>query len=280
VVPDRTFIETGDEDICGSYDTAPIAAGNYMTDQNTWWGNDLLVKRFGSGRIVFTHLRILDALDFDPVAQRIFVNLLQHLARRSVPSDAPVPPRKEPVEWLRQEKTNHTRKWMVLGEFPNWGGTGHDTAYPPEQAVDLTATYPGWYKAISWRPWFGLWHDEHKSRGLVDLQQAFSPIFQYYPRFDHGTGYAYAEFSAERRQDLRFDFAVSNAMKVWLNGVLIHEHNYQVPHDEVRWEKARAWCKQGKNTLLIKCSKNPGPFRFGLEVESAEKEALIIKWWK
>lgn len=280
VVPNRTFVEGGDEDICGCYDTTPVAAGHYPSDETSWWGNDLLIKRFGSGRIVFTHLRILDVIDFDPVAQRIFVNLIQHLARRSVPSNAPVPPRKEPVEWLRREKLNNTHKWMVLGEFANWGGTGHDMAYPPEKQVDLTATYPGWYKAISWRPWYGLWNDDHKSRGLVDLQKACSPVFEHTPRFDHGTAYAYAEFSAERRQDLRFDFAVTNAMKVWLNGVLIHENNYQVPHDDVRWEKARAWCKQGRNTLLVKCSKNPGPFRFGLDVESAEKEALIIKWWK
>ena len=58
VIPNKTFLESGDEDICGAFDTTPIATGNYMVGETAWWGNDLLVRRYGSGRIVFTHLRI------------------------------------------------------------------------------------------------------------------------------------------------------------------------------------------------------------------------------
>jgi hypothetical protein len=280
VVPEKTFLESGDEDICGAYDTTPIAAGEYMMDQTTWWGNDLLIRRLGSGRVVFTHLRLLEWLNEDPLAQRLFVNLLQHLSRRSVPPETILPPRKEPVEWLRRELVERTRKWMVIGEFPNWDSAGHHTAYPPEQAVELGGTYPGWYRAVSWRPWYARWNEEPELKWRLDLQQACAPVYQYYPRFDHGTGYAYAEFVSDKRQEVRFDLGVQNAMKVWLNGTLVHESDYQVPHDQVRWERATGWIKQGRNTLLVKCSKNPGPFRFSLDLDPVGKETLALKWWR
>jgi len=277
VVPPRTFLESGDEDICGAYDTVPIAAGNYMMGETAWWGSDILVRRYGGGRIVFTHLRVLEHLGDDPVADRLFVNLLNHFSRRSVPSDAPLPLDQKAVEWLRGERLQRTRRWMVLGEFPNWhNGRGHETAYPPETGIDFSATYPGWYQAIRWKPWYTRADDGH----TLDLQAAFSPIYEYYPRFDHGTGYAYAEFTADRRQEVIIRLGVQNAMKVWLNGALVHESNRQIPHDRFESDTAAGLVKHGRNTLLVKCSKIPGPFRFSLDFENTGKDPLQLTWWR
>ena len=284
VAPAKTFIEDSDEDICGTYDTTPVAAGSYMMGETPWWGSDILVRRYGSGRIVFTHLRILEHLGEDVVADRLFVNLLHHFARRSVPGDSPLGVNKGAVEWLRQERTQRVRRWMVIGEFPNWeNGKGHDTAYPPEETIDFDATYPGWYKAIAWKPWYTTAGDDYR----LDLQAAFSPIFEYYPRFDHATAYAYTEFTSEKRQELELELGVQNAMKVWVNGGLVHESNYQVPHDQFGVETATAMAKQGRNTVLVKCSKNPGPFRFSLNLEALGSEAPQagtplrgMAWWK
>lgn len=272
----KTFLETSDEDICGTFDTTPIAEGNYMMGETKWWGSDILVRRYGSGRLVFTHLRILEHLGADPVADRLFVNLLKHFARRSVPSERPASLDQKAVEWLRRERTERVRRWMVVGPFPNWSNEGHAKAYPPEQTVDFTATYPGWYKAVSWKPWFAVGEDDF----IVDLQQAFTPVFEYYPRFDNGTGYAYAEFTCEKRQGVVAKMGVQNAMKVWLNGTLIHEGTSQVPHDQFHAASAPCTVRQGRNTLLVKVSKIPGPFRFSIDFVPDGKEPLTLKWWK
>jgi hypothetical protein len=248
-----------------------------MMGETPWWGTDILVRRHGSGRVVFTHLRVLENLGADPVADRLFVNLLTHFSRRSVQPEAPLPPNQKAVEWLRNERTQRVRRWMVVGEFPNWeNGKGHDTAYPPEEGLDFKASYPGWYKIVSWKPWHSRADDQYK----VDLQAAFSPIYQYYPRFDHGTGYAYAEFTCDRRQDVKVRLGVQNAMKVWLNGNLVFAGTTQVPHDQFQAESAAGYVKQGRNTLLVKCSKVPGPFRFSVDFDSTGRDPLQITWWK
>jgi beta-galactosidase len=277
VVPAKTFLEESTEDICGSFDTMPIASGNYMMDKSAWWGSDILVRRYGSGQLVFTHLRVLENLGEDPLADRLFVNLVNHFSRRSVSGGQPLPPDVKAVEWMRREQTNHVRRWMVLGEFPNWSGDkGHETAYPPEQAIDFSATYPGWYKPITWKAWHTLERDKHR----LDLQAALTPIFQYYPRFDHGVAYAYAEFSCDRRQDVLAELGLQNATKIWLNGKIIHESTRQVPHDQFDLETVPGYVKQGKNTVLVKCSKIPGPFRFSIDFRSVGKDTLQIKWWR
>lgn len=41
--------------------------------------------------------------------------------------------------------------WQVIGAFDNDEGKGFLTAYPPEQGIDLTATYPGVRRPTHWR---------------------------------------------------------------------------------------------------------------------------------
>jgi beta-galactosidase len=274
VVAPLTFLESSDEDICGAFDAAPIAAGHYMTGQTTWWGSDILVSRYGSGRLVFTHLRILEHLGADPVADRLFVNMLQHFARRSVPSEVTEALHQPSLEWLRREQVESVRRWMVLGMFPNWDNKGHQTAYPPETEIDFTARYQGWYKEIGWRPWYTRAQDEH----LLDLQQATSPVYQYYPRFDHGTGYAFTEIVCEKRQTLTAFLATSDAAKIWVNGTLVFETTERAPHDDLVKAAFDVFLKQGKNAVLVKISKVPGPFKFSLNFDTENKWPL--KWWR
>lgn len=276
VVAPKTFIEAGDEDICGAFDMSPAVSGNYGVDASAWWGNDLLVRRYGSGRIVFTHLRVLENLGNDPVADRIFVNMLRHFSRRSVPSAETLPAPQDAIDWLRREKLNRVRQWMVIGMFPNWGGRGHETPYPPEKAIDLEATYPGWYRAIEWRRWYSLADYGY----LIDLQAAFTPVYEYYPRFDYGTGYAYAEFNSVARQAATIHLQVQNATKVWLNGALVHESNEFQPYRQFADHRVSVNLKQGRNTVLVKVSKVPGEFQFSFDIESATRDPLHLKWWK
>ncbi|HOV75553.1 MAG TPA: glycoside hydrolase family 2 TIM barrel-domain containing protein [Candidatus Hydrogenedentes bacterium] len=276
VVAPKTFVETGDEDIAGTFDTTPIAAGQYMMGETRWWGSDILVRRHGAGRVVFTHLRILENLGADPVADRLFVNLIRHFARRSVPSAGIVPLDQKAVEWMRRERNEATRRWMVIGPFPNWGGKGHATPYPPEETIDFDAIYPGWYAPVTWKAW----HARRDDGFVVDLQQAFTPVYEYYPRFDNGTGYAYSEFFSDKRDTATVRIGLQDATKIWVNGRLIHESTDQIPHDQFKSAKASCAVKQGRNTVLVKVSKIPGPFKFSFDLAFDGNTPPQIKWWR
>ena len=276
VVAPKTFTEPSDEDICGTFDTAPIAEGHYMLGETAWWGNDVLVRRYGSGRLVFTHLRILEHLGEDVVADRMFVNLLDHFSRRSVPAEELLPADVAIREWLAKERNEGVRRWMVIGEFPNPSGEGHEKAYPPEESQDFSATYPGWYKAISWKPWYSAAERDH----LLDFQDAFAPVYQHYPRFDYGTGYAYAEFTCDKREEATLRLEVVNDVKLWLNGRLVHASRQQTPAQHVATQVAHGLLRQGRNTVLVKCSKTPGPFQFSLFIEDDKERPLSLSWWK
>jgi hypothetical protein len=276
VVAPKTFVETGDEDICGVFDTKPVASKNDGVDASACWGNDLLVRRYGSGRIVFTHLRVLENLGNDPLADRLFVNMLRHFSRRSVPSEETLLAPQEAIDWLRREKLNRVRQWMVIGMFPNWDGKGHETAYPPEKTIELDATYPGWYRAIEWKRWYSLADFGHH----IDLQAAFTPVYGDYPRFDYGTGYAYTEFSSPTREAATIHLQVQNPTKVWLNGVLVHESNEHRPYQRFADHRVSVNIRQGRNTVLVKVSKVPGEFQFSFDLESATRDPLHLKWWK
>ena len=277
VVPGKTFIEMSDEDVCGTFDTTPIAAGNYMVGETTWWGSDILIKRYGGGRIVFTHLRVLENLDEDPVAGRLFVNMLNHFGIRSVPPAAPVPPDQKAVEWLRAQRVQHVRRWMVAGEFPNWDEcSGFDTPYPPETHIDFQAVYRGWYQPARWRRWYSCAQSKH----IVDLQAVFEPVFQWYPKFDRSVAYACAEITCERRLETSLRIGFMNATRVWVNGAVVFETRRQVPHDQFETDTASITLRQGKNTLLVKCAKIPGPFKFSIDFEDDATKTQHIKWWK
>jgi hypothetical protein len=45
-------------------------------------------------------------------------------------------------------------------------------------------------------------------------------------------------------------------------------------------QTALGWVKQGKNTLLVKCSKGPGPFQLHFDLESTGTVPIGINWWK
>lgn len=276
IVPPKTFVETGDEDICGTFDTTPIATGNYMIGEQLWWGSDILVRRYGSGRMVFTHLRVLENLGVDPVANRLFVNMLNHFSRRAVPSQETLPVPQHAIDWLRRERQESVRRWMVIGMFPNWGDAGHSTAYPPEERIDLTATYEGWYGPIRWRSWHSRAQDKH----LVDLQAVLTPVYEYYPRFDYGTAYAYAEFFSDIRQPAMLLLGVQDATKVWLNGAQIFAAEVHLPHKVLEEHRIPIVIRQGRNAVLVKVSKIPGEFRFSLNLEPTGPDTLGIRWWR
>ena len=129
---------------------------------------------------------------------------------------------------------------------------------------------------VNWRDWYTHTRDRH----VVDLQAALTPVYEYYPRFDHGTAYACAEVTSDVRQRAILRLHVQDATRVWLNGNPVFEKRIHLPHKEFESCEAEVLLRQGRNVILVKVSKIPGEFRFALDIESAEGKALDLKWWR
>ncbi len=268
----KTIVEASEEDIAGTfYAKARIDGGDGM------WGNDIVVRRYGSGRLVFMHLRVLERLETDPVAQHLFANSLRHFARRSVPSNAGFPVHQKAVEWLRTERNERTLRWMVMGMFPNWNGEGHGRVYPPETEIDLGATYSGWYRSLQWKPW----HSTDEQDYWLDFQEALAPVFVEDPSrvTDCGTAYAYAEFGADRRASVQAILRSPNACKVWVNDKLVYENPDGSGHARVADQEFETPVRQGRNHILAKFAKGHGPSGFSLSFEPTD-DPLHFAWWR
>lgn len=269
VAPRHVFREFSEEDICGAWWPKGLRG-----DLHAMLGDVVLTRRYGSGLLVFCQLRLLDALDQDPVAVRLFVNLIRHAAQRAVPNTRPMPLHQRAVEWMRNERNVRVRRWMCIGPFPNSGGTGHDTAYPPESGIDLGQACPGAYGVVSGRSWCSV-ADEAGRHG-VDLRAATEGALGASCGEAAASSYAYAEFMAERRQEVALFVTATTPLRVWLNGsplsVNQSGHSNTAAHHGL--------IRQGKNILLVKCSCERGPLGFNFELLPVRGEPLGVTWWR
>jgi hypothetical protein len=263
VMPSITYLDASDEEMAGS-----IQRNAESSNSSLLWGNDILVRRYGNGRLVFTHLNLFEHLGSDMVADYLFTNMLRHFARRSLAARGTLAVHQRSVEWLRNERRNHTHKWMVLGMFPDWDHGGMDTAYPPETSLDFDATYPGWYRALTWQPWFTTSHEKH----AIAFTDALAPVAYESPNADSGIAYAYAEITCEARCEVSLILDTKCPVKIFVNGA-IHGDSGTEPLPET------LPLKQGRNTLLIKAAKFRGDCTVGIDLKPAEP-AGTMTWWK
>ena len=276
-IPTRTFVEPTEEDICGCFDTRAALDPETTGDPEAWWGNNILVRSFGGGRVVFVNLRVMGRLGVDPTADRLFVNLLNHFARWSIPSQGATAVYTLAHHWLRDAAKHEARHWLVAGWFPNWSGEGLAAVYPPERGVDPQAEYEGWHGPIRWKPWHSKLGDQHE----IDLNEALSPVRGAFPDCGPGVAYAHAVFSAERRQSARLTLKTRDSAKLWLNGTLLHEDEPPAASgDDLVSHECEALLRQGKNTVLVKIARTPGPSSFELNFQSATRDPLRVTWWR
>lgn len=262
VIPTTTFVEGSDEDICGSVSHSDSHDGSL-------WGNNILVKRYGSGRIVFISLPIMENLGENPIADHLFLNLLKHFVRRSVPSaEGTLSVHQSSVEWIRHQRQDFTHLWAVIGMFPYSPWASEVPVYPPQDVVDLNATYPGWYEAITWKSV----HATAKRDYRIDIDAELGPQFSGSATEDYGIAYAYAEIVGDTRGQMRLVPKSTVPMEVYLNGSLV----YSPESDE---EEPTVYVKLAKNTVLVKMYKQPGPCTFQLDLEQL-KEPVKYRWWR
>ncbi|MBI1318008.1 MAG: DUF1553 domain-containing protein [Candidatus Hydrogenedens sp.] len=124
--------------------------------------------------------------------------------------------------------------WQANGPYlAEDGKTAYDTAYPPEQGVDLAATYEDGRAKWSEAPWV----EDGKVLTLPGNTAAY---------------YLYREIHAFSDRTMDLDLASNDALKVWLNGEVVHDNNVQRGIEEGKYDRIKLPLKEGDNTLLVK----------------------------
>ena len=134
--------------------------------------------------------------------------------------------------------------WHLIGPFDNVGGVGFDAVYPPEQGIDLSATYEGKEGQVGW-----IEHTTSDPQGMVDLNKALD-------KHKGAAAYAFHEFDSDKEQYAELRLGCICANKVWLNGELLSAN--EVYHAGARFDQyiGKSKLRKGKNEILVKVCQN------------------------
>lgn len=124
--------------------------------------------------------------------------------------------------------------WYVNGPFlAENGDAAYDTAYEPEQCVDLKAAYPDgrlkWVLAKDWQD--GAVHDLYG---------------------DVAATYLYREITVPTDRNAVFAVQSNDAVKVWVNGEVVHDNKVQRAIEKDKDDKVSVRLRAGKNAVLLK----------------------------
>lgn len=160
-------------------------------------------------------------------------------------------------------------RWNVIGPFDNTGEKGFDVQHAPEKQIDPTATYDGKHGKVAW-----IEHTTKHEYGLVDLNKILIEEKAV-------LGYATTEFVCNEEQDVEFRLTSYSAVKLWLNGELIDQHNVYHGGSQLDQYPSRATLRPGPNVILLKVCQNEQtqdwakPWAFQLRVCRKDGTAVL-----
>jgi len=139
--------------------------------------------------------------------------------------------------------------WYVTGPWPSPNKAGFDQAFPPEDGVDLAATYSvktgDQTTDVGWK-----WVEGSPADGQIDLDAAFGHL-------ENIAIYAYTEVTVDEAQDILLKVGSDDGVVVFLNGQKIHANNASrgvvVDQDVIE-----ARLEAGTNRLLFKVLQGGG----------------------
>jgi len=130
--------------------------------------------------------------------------------------------------------------WKIIAPFDNTDHRGFAMVYPPENRIDLDASYPGKNGTVSWRDYST--SDEY---GMVDFNRPFDPL-------KGVTGYAYTEFDSKEDRPAELRLGCKNGWKIWLNGKFVFGRDEYHRGARIDQYQLPVHLEKGKNTILIK----------------------------
>jgi hypothetical protein len=131
-------------------------------------------------------------------------------------------------------------RWHMIGPFALGEGNGFSTVCPPEDAVDLTATYPGKDGDVTWKEAIA-----EGELGQLDFCKTLG-------KEATGIMYAAAKFNSPEKSAAHIRYETNNGTKLWLNGKLVAEN--EVFHSGGDWDQyiVPVELLAGENTILLK----------------------------
>jgi len=145
--------------------------------------------------------------------------------------------------------------WKVIGPFDNKDRAGFEKVFPPEQGIDLAAEYDGLNGKVKWQDFKTT--DDY---GMVDLNKPLGALKEV-------TGYAYAEFHADKARPVELRIGCKNGWKVWLNGKYLFGRDEYHRGAEIDQYRLAGELKPGKNVILVKLTQNEQTEKWTVEWE-------------
>ena len=132
--------------------------------------------------------------------------------------------------------------WHIVAPFDNTDRSGFAEIFPPENGVDLKASYPGKNdgETISWQAFATT--DPY---GKLDFNLPFSPLKE-------TTAYAYTEFESETDRPAELRIGCKNGWKIWFNGEFLFGRDEYHRGQRIDQYRMPVQLKKGKNTVLVK----------------------------
>ena len=154
-----------------------------------------------------------------------------------------------------------TSSWLLIGPFDNVGGSGFFKAYPPEQSIDLHATYQARGTKIGW---VELKQDSHGA--FVDLEEVFDDN-------QWAVAYAFARVHSAQETQAQLRVGSDDDVKVWLNGKEVLSKSVArtavIDQDIVPVN-----LKEGTNEILLKVCNRTGGWGFHLRITDSQGRPL------
>lgn len=143
-----------------------------------------------------------------------------------------------------QKHFGYVNTWSLIGPFDNVDQKGFHVAYPPEENIDLDATYKGKEGEVEWKS-----VSTDDDYGIVNIADKLKP-------FKGAIVYATAEFHSDGEKGVEFRLSTPNAWKLWVNGELAFEREEY--HRGTTFDQYRIFgnLKKGKNVILLKICQN------------------------
>ena len=135
-------------------------------------------------------------------------------------------------------------RWKLIGPFDNVDDIGWETAYQPENTIDLNAKIAGQKGNVAWTS-----HTSIDPYGSVDIANVLGI-------HKGAVAYAYAELLVDKPQACELRLGSPNANKIWLNGELLSAYHVYHAGDKIDQYIGRGKLVAGKNVILLKILQN------------------------
>jgi hypothetical protein len=156
------------------------------------------------------------------------------------------------------------KNWRMIGPFDNAKNRGTKITYPPEEEIDLDATYEGLEGTVGWK------EVEATDRGYVDLKLAYEPN-------TNCLAYGVVWIYSPRSEPVTCASGSNDGIQVWMNGREV----YNFPGErgaEPESDVFAARLKEGWNRLLVKSFQTGGNWGFYFELR--DRTGAAASDWK